>query len=77
MYTGKLTTRLRRHVPVQQELKITARAIKDKGRTAEARGLIFGPNGDLLAEGEALLVALPPEDVAVDLQELGWRVYPD
>jgi hypothetical protein len=51
--------------------------IKDKGRTAEAQAKIFGPNGELLAEGKALLVALPPEDIALDLQELGWRVYPD
>jgi hypothetical protein len=56
---------------------MTGSFVKDKGRTAEAQARIFGPNGDLLAEGEALLVALPPEDIAVDLQELGWRVYPD
>ena len=77
MYTAKLTTRLRKHVPVEKPLHMTGSFIKDKGRTAEAEAKIFGPNGDLLAEGEALLVALPPEDIAVDLQELGWRVYPD
>lgn len=78
MYTGRLTTRLRRHVPVEQPLHITARALKDRGRTAEAEAQIFGPSGDLLAEGQALLVALPPEDLAAEhLQELGWRVYPD
>lgn len=77
MYTAKLTTRLRKHVPVEQPLHMTGSFIKDKGRTAEADAKIFSPSGELLAEGEALLVALPPEDVAVDLQELGWRVYPD
>ena len=78
MYTGRLTTRLRRHVPVEQPLRIIAHAIRDRGRTAEARASIFGPDGELLAEAEALLVALPSEELgAADLQELGWKVYPD
>lgn len=78
MYTAKLTTRLRKHVPVDQPLHMTGAFIKDRGRTAEAEAKIFGPGGELLAEGRALLVALPPGDLAAqDLQELGWRVYPD
>lgn len=78
MYTGKLTTRIRKHVPVGKEVTITARGLKDRGRTAEAEAKIFGPGGELLAEGQALLVALSPGDLAAkDLQELGWRVYPD
>ena len=77
MYTAKLTTRLRKHVPVEQPLHMVGAFIKDRGRKAEAEAKIFGPDGDLLAEGEALLVALPPEEIAEDLQELGWRVYPD
>jgi hypothetical protein len=78
MYTAKLTTRLRKHVPVEQPLHMTGAFIKDRGRTAEAKAKIIGPGGELLAEGEALLVALPPGDLAAqDLQELGWRVYPD
>lgn len=78
MYTGRLTTRLRRHVPVDQPLRITGRALRDRGRTAEAEANIYGPDGELLAEAEALLVALPPGDLqAADLEELGWGVYPD
>lgn len=77
MYTARLTTRFRRHVPIEQPLRIVGRALKDRGRSAEAEAKIFGPDGDLLAEGEALLVALAPEDIADDLRELGWRVYPD
>lgn len=78
MYTAKLTTKYRKHVPVETPLHMTGEWIKDRGRTAEAKASIFGPDGELLAEGEALLIALPPDDLnAVDLQELGWRVYPD
>jgi acyl-CoA thioesterase FadM len=78
MFTAKLSTRFRRHVPIEQPLHMTGQWIKDRGRTGEARAAIYGPDGELLAEGEALLVALVPEDLnAVDLQELGWRVYAD
>jgi acyl-coenzyme A thioesterase PaaI-like protein len=78
MYTAKLTTKYRKHVPVETPLHMIGEWIKDRGRTAEAKARIFGPDGELLAEGEALLIALPPDDLnAVDLQELGWRVYPD
>ena len=78
MYTAKLTTKYRKHVPVEQPLRITGEWIKDRGRTAEARAAIYDAGGELLAEGEALLVSLPPDDMnAVNLDELGWSVYPD
>jgi len=78
MYTAKLTSRFRKHVPVEQPLHMTGAFIKDRGRKAEAQAKIFAQDGELLAEGKALLIALPPEDMtAADLQELGWRVVPD
>jgi acyl-coenzyme A thioesterase PaaI-like protein len=77
-YTGKLTVRLRKHVPVEKPLRITAHAVKDRGKAGEAKAYILSPTGELLAEGDGLMFALPPEDLAAeDLQELGWRVYPD
>jgi len=76
MYTAKLTTRYRKHVPIEQPLHMVGSFIKDRGRTAEAEAKIFGPDGELLAEGEALLFALPPEDLqSEDLKALGWKVY--
>lgn len=77
-FTAKLTTRLRKQVPVEQPLKITARIISDRGRTAEAESKIFDQNGKLLAEAQGLMIAVP-EDLlkSMDLQELGWRVYSD
>jgi acyl-coenzyme A thioesterase PaaI-like protein len=78
MYTAKLTSRFRKHVPVEQPLHMTGAFIKDRGRAAEAEAKIFGPDGELLAEGEALLIALPEGDLAAaDLKELGWKVYAD
>ncbi len=73
MFTAKLSTRFRKHVPVEQPLHMTGQWIKDRGRAGEAKAAIYGPDGELLAEAEALLVAADMGDV--DLQELGWRVY--
>jgi hypothetical protein len=57
---------------------MTGAFIRDKGRPAEAEAKIFGPDGELLAEGEALLISLPEGDLAAnDLKELGWKVYAD
>jgi acyl-coenzyme A thioesterase PaaI-like protein len=78
MYTARLDIRYRRNVPVGQPLRIVGRAGKNKGRSAIATGEIYGPDGDLLAEAEALLVNVP-EDVlqGVDLERVGWKVYDD
>lgn len=78
MFTAKLTTRFRKNVPIETPLKITAQVVRDRGRIAESKAQLFGPDGDLLAETEALLVALPDEfGEDSSLEELGWRVYPD
>ncbi len=78
MYTARLTTRFRKHVPIGQQLKLTAKITKDRQTKGEAEAKIFGPQGDLLVEGHALMVSLPEEERSPSLLEsLGWRVYPD
>ena len=78
MFTARLELRYRRNVPIGQPLHLVGRAIKSKGRTATASGQIFGPDGLLLAEAEALLVDIPGEALDSDvLENLGWKVYPD
>lgn len=78
MYTARLDIRYRKNVPVGKRLRIVGRAIKSKRRTATAIGEIYGPDGDLLAEAEVLLVNVPDDMLGeVDLQALGWKVYPE
>lgn len=78
MYTAKLTSRFRQPVPIETPLKITAQIVKDRGRIAESKALLFDPDGELLAEAEALMVSLPDEFMqSSDLDALGWKVYPD
>jgi hypothetical protein len=63
---------------VDEKLIITSKIISDKKRTGQAVAKIFGPEGDLLAEAEGLMVAVPQSDLeTMDLEELGWRVYSD
>ena len=76
MYTARLEVKYRRNVPVGQPLRLIGRSVKSRGKTATATGEIYGPDGVLLAEAEALLVDVPPEVVGgVDLETLGWKVY--
>ena len=78
MYTAKLEIRFRKNVPINTPLRVVGNIVKSKRRMASSTGKIFGPDGDLLAEANALLVDLPEEAVnEVDLAALGWKVYDD
>lgn len=78
MFTARLDIRYRRNVPIGVPLRLVGRAGKAKGRTATATGEVYGPDGALLAQSEALLVDVPGEFVeSTDLEALGWKVYPD
>jgi acyl-coenzyme A thioesterase PaaI-like protein len=74
-YTAKMTTRYRKPVPINMPLEIVGRVIKDRGRTGESKAQMFGPDGEVLAEAEALVVEYPNKDLA--MERLGWKVYPD
>jgi acyl-coenzyme A thioesterase PaaI-like protein len=77
MYTAKLEIRFRNNVPIGKPLRIVGRVGKSKSRTATSLGMIYGPDGDLLAEAKALHVDLPQDLLQIDLDALGWRVYDD
>lgn len=78
MYTAKITVQYRKPVPIGKPIKIVAQAIKTKKRLGISEAQVYGPDGDLLIEAEAILVDVPPEALGdVDLEDLGWKVYPD
>jgi len=78
MFTAHLNIRYRKNVPVGVKLRLVGKAGPSKSRTATATSAIYSPEGDLLAEAEALLVDVPTNIIdSVDLEDLGWRVYPD
>jgi uncharacterized protein (TIGR00369 family) len=78
MFTAKLTVNYRKPVPTGQPIKIVAHALKSKRRSATSVAEVYGPNGDLLADADAVLVNVPDETVDnVDLDALGWKIYLD
>ena len=76
MYTARLNIRYRKNVPVGKPLRLVGKIGKSKRKAATATGEIYGPNGDLLAQAEALLIDIPEEVIeSVDIEALGWKVY--
>jgi acyl-coenzyme A thioesterase PaaI-like protein len=78
MYTARLDIRYRKNVPVGQPLRLVGKAGPSKRRTATASGAIYGSDGELLAEAQAVLVNIPEDVLAsADLDALGWKHYPE
>jgi len=78
MYTGKLQVRYRKNVPIGKPLRIIGKAIKSKVKSAEGWAGIYDQEGHLLAEASTLLINLPKDTInTANLDELGWKVYPD
>jgi acyl-coenzyme A thioesterase PaaI-like protein len=78
MFTGKLEVKYRQNVPVGKPLKIIGKAGRSRGRTAEGWAGIYDECGTLLAEATALLFDVPDETLdSANLEQLGWKVYPD
>jgi uncharacterized protein (TIGR00369 family) len=77
MFTAKLTVNYRKPVPIEKPIRIVAHPVKAKRRSAVSICSIYGPDGDLLAEADAVLVNVPEEMLEnADLESLGWKVYP-
>lgn len=77
LFTARLNIQYRKPVPVGEPLRLVGRATRQKERSAAAHAAIYGPDGDLLAEADAILVNVPASRLDTDLAALGWRVYPD
>ena len=79
MFTAKLEVKYRRNVPIGKPLKVIGKAGKSRSKSAEAWAGIYDADTDeLFAEGNALLIDVPPEQFGRSrLEELGWKVYPE
>ena len=78
MFTARLEVKYRQNVPVGKPLKIIGKAGRSRGKLAEAWAGIYDENANLLAEANTLLADVPRETLAgADLEELGWKIYPD
>lgn len=78
MFTGRLQVKYRKNVPTGKPLRIIGKAMKSKGKSAEGWAGIYDQEGNLLAEASTLLIDLPKETIdTANLDDLGWKVYPD
>ncbi len=76
VFTAKMTVSYCKNVPTGKPIKIVGRAVKSRRRSGTSVAEIFGPDGDLLVEAEAIVVEVPEEKLAtMDTKELGWKVY--
>ena len=79
MFTAKLEVKYRKNVPIGKPLKLVGIAGQDKGYSAESwAGIYDAESGELLAEGNTLLVNVPEEKLKIaNLVDMGWKVYPE
>jgi len=79
VFTAKLEIKYRKNVPVETPLKIIGRAGRSRDKSAEAwAGIYHLKTNELLAEGNALLINVPPEQLnPEEIIKLGWQIYPE
>ncbi len=76
MLTAKIEVKYRRPTPLGQTLTVHGRLIKMRGRLAVAHAELRLADGNVTAEAELTLAALPGDALPNgDLHALGWRVY--
>jgi acyl-coenzyme A thioesterase PaaI-like protein len=78
MVTAQLSVRYRHPVPSHTNLVVYGQAGDRRGRVSFAHSEIQNLEGDILAEAELVLVDVPESKYEnLDLENMGWRVYPD
>lgn len=77
MYTAELTIKYKQKIPIGKPIRIVGRQGKRIRWTVESKAFIYSGDGKLLAEAKAILVNLPEKFSAEEIDEFGWKVYPD
>jgi acyl-coenzyme A thioesterase PaaI-like protein len=75
--TVEFTTRFRKPVPLELQLRVVARVVKQEGRIFEGSGEILLPDGEVAASGVGKYLRLPISRIAdFDAEAQEWRVTP-
>lgn len=78
MVTGKMEIRYRHSIPLETEIVIRGRILKDRVRIAQAEAQAILPDGTVAVEASGTLVMIPPDELAaMNTPEVGWRQYED
>jgi uncharacterized protein (TIGR00369 family) len=75
--TVEITTRYRKPVPLNEEIRVIGRVVKETDRSFEATGEILLKDGSTAVEGRGKYLKLPIEKIAdFDENEQEWMVTP-
>lgn len=75
--TIKFTTRYRKPVPLDEEIRVIGRIVNETSRYFEGTGEILLKDSSLAIEGRGKFIKLPLEKIAdFDFDEQEWRVMP-
>ncbi|GAG47448.1 unnamed protein product [marine sediment metagenome] len=78
MVTARLEIRYRKSVPIGKPLRVHGWLTRRRGPLATAKAEIRLPDGSVAAEAKATLFDYPDQEGSMEqLEELGWKVYPD
>lgn len=75
--TVEFTTRFKKPIPLNQELRVVGRITSENSRFFEGTGEILLPDGDVAATGIGKYIKMPLEKIAeFDAVEQEWQVMP-
>lgn len=73
--TVEFTTRFKKAIPLDEELKVVGRIIKEGKRLFEGTGELLLSNGEVAATASGKYLKLPLEEIAdFDREENEWRI---
>jgi acyl-coenzyme A thioesterase PaaI-like protein len=73
--TVEISTRYRQPIPLNEEIRVVGRIVRETGRSFEGTGEILLPDGSTAVEGRGKYIKLPIEKIA-DFDHTGedWKV---
>jgi acyl-coenzyme A thioesterase PaaI-like protein len=73
--TVEFTTKFKKPIPIDQELRVVGRITSDTSRFFEGTGEILLPDGDVAATGHGKYIKMPLEKIAdFDAAEQEWKI---
>jgi acyl-coenzyme A thioesterase PaaI-like protein len=76
--TVEFTTRFKKPIPLDQELRVVGRITSENSRFFEGTGEILLPDGEVAATGSGKYIKLPIDKIAdFDSAEQEWKVTPN
>ncbi len=72
--TLELTTRYRKPIPLDEELRVIGRVTKETNRAFEGTGEILLKDGRIAAEGQGKFLKQPIKKIGFDIEGQEWRV---